>query len=162
MNIDGRLGRPAEILLVEDSLDDVALTKLAFREIDVAHHLHVVNDGQQAMAFLRREGDNAEAPRPDLILLDFNMPIKDGREVLKEVKRDSDLRRIPIIVLTMSDSSMDRLFAYSQHANAYLVKPLELDDWIEMLRGISLFWLKLVRYSPAVVDGESAQYEPTM
>jgi len=156
MNPDGRLGRPAEILLVEDNLDDVQLTKLAFEEIDVAHRLHVVHDGEQAMAFLRRAGDDAKAPRPDLILLDLNMPIKDGREVLKEIKQDPDLRRIPVIVLTTSDSAVDRLLAYSQHANAYLVKPLELDEWFEMLRGISLFWLDLVRHSPSVAGTTSA------
>ena len=155
MNADGRLGRPAEILLVEDNLDDAQLTRLAFDEIDVAHHLHVVHDGQQAMAFLRREGDYAEAPRPDLVLLDLNMPIMDGREVLKDIKQDPDLRRIPVIVLTMSDSAMDRLIAYSQHANAYLVKPLELDEWFETVRGISLFWLKLVRHSPSVAGTAS-------
>lgn len=149
MNADGCLRRPAEILLVEDNLDDVQLTKLAFDEVDIAHHLHVVHDGQQAMAFLRREGDYAEAPRPDLVLLDLNMPIKDGREVLKDIKQDSDLRRIPVVVLTMSDSAMDRLIAYSQHVNAYLVKPLELDEWFEMLRGTTLFWLKLVRHAPS-------------
>lgn len=155
MNTDGRLDRPAEILLVEDNLDDVQLTKLAFDEIEVAHHLHVVHDGQQAIAFLRREGKYATAPRPDLILLDLNMPIKDGREVLKDVKQDSELLRIPVIVLTTSDSAMDRSFAYSQHANAYLVKPLELDEWFEMLRGISLFWLKLIRHSPPVARSAS-------
>ena len=144
----GSLDRPAEILLVEDNLDDVNLTKLAFDEIDVAHHLHVVHDGQQAMAFLGREGDYAEVPRPDLILLDLNMPIKDGREVLKDVKQSPDLRRIPVIILTMSDSAVDRLFAYAQHANAFLVKPLELEEWFEMLRVTSVFWLKFVRHSP--------------
>ena len=144
----GSLGRPAEILLVEDNLDDVNLTKLAFDEIDIAHRLHVVHDGQQAMEFLRHEGGYAEAPHPDLILLDLNMPLKDGREVLKDIKQSPDLRRIPVIILTMSDSAVDRLFTYAQHANAYLVKPLELEEWFEMLRVTSLFWLKFVRHSP--------------
>ena len=148
MKTVGHLCRPAEILLVEDNLDDVELTKLALKEIDAEHHLHVVHDGQQAMAFLRREGDYADVPYPDLVLLDLYMPIKDGREVLKDIKQDPVLRRIPVIILTMSDSATDRLVAYSQHANAYLVKPLDLDDWFETLRAISLFWLKLVRYSP--------------
>jgi CheY-like chemotaxis protein len=146
----GSLGRPAEILLIEDNPHDVKLTELAFDEIDVDHRFHVACDGQQAMSFLRREGDFSEAVRPDLILLDLNMPIKDGRAVLEEVKQDADLRRIPLIVLTTSDSADDRMLAYNQHANAYLVKPMDIDEWNEMVGGISLFWLTLVRHPPTV------------
>lgn len=153
----GSLGRPANILLVEDNLNDVNLTKFAFEEVNVACQLHVVHDGQQAMAYLKREGEFTEATRPDLILLDLNMPLKDGREVLMEVKEDVDLRPIPVIILTTSDSATDRLITYKHHANAYLVKPMDIDEWIEMVRGIALFWLKLVHHSPAVPGSSSSQ-----
>ena len=148
----GSLGRSADILLVEDNPDDVNLNRLAFRQVDIAHQLHVARDGQEAMAFLNRQDDFSEAPRPDLILLDLNMPIKDGRAVLKEVKQDTKLQRIPVIVLTTSDSETDRLLAYRYNANAYLVKPMDIDELFELVKTLSLFWLKLVRHAPPVVD----------
>ena len=144
----GSLGHPAQILLVEDNPLDVKLTKLAFEKIDIAHVIHVARDGHAAMEFLRREGAQTDAERPDVILLDLNLPGKDGREVLKEVKQDPDLQHIPVIVLTTSDAEADRSLTYSQHANAYLTKPMELDQWDELVTGFANFWLKLVRYPP--------------
>ena len=136
----GSLGRSAQVLLVEDNPDDVNLTKLAFDTIDVAHDLHVTRDGYEAMAFLRREGGFADAPHPDLILLDLNMPGKDGRATLKEIKEDSNLRRIPVVVLTTSDAATDTLLAYNYHANAYLTKPTDLNEWDEMVQAFASFW----------------------
>lgn len=143
-------GRTAQILLVEDSPDDVNLTKLAFDAIDAAHDIHVTRDGSEAMAFLRREGAFRDAPYPDFVLLDLNMPGKDGRETLKEIKEDPSLKRIPVVVLTTSDAASDTLLAYNCHANAYLTKPTDLDDWDEMVSAIANFWIRLVRYPPSV------------
>lgn len=149
----GYLGRSAHILLIEDNPDDVSLTKLAFDEIDMAHDLHVTRDGYEAMAFLRREGAFPDAPYPDLILLDLNMPGKDGRTTLKEIKEDPNLKRIPVVVLTTSDAATDTLLAYSYHANAYLTKPTDLDEWDDMVQAFANFWLRLVRYPPPVPQG---------
>ncbi len=146
----GSLGRSAEILLVDDNPNDVRLTQIAFKNIEIAHEIHVARDGNEAMAFLQREGIFAGAPRPDLILLDLNMPEKDGREVLREIKRDSDLQSIPVIILTTSDAATDRLLTYSQHANAYLTKPIDLDEWNEVVQAFASFWLKVVRYPPSM------------
>ena len=137
-------GRPVEILLVEDSPGDVRLTKEALREGKVRNNLSVVTDGVEALAFLRREGRYAAAPRPDVILLDLNLPRKDGREVLAEVKADERLRRIPVVILTTSRDEQDVLESYDLHANCYLTKPVDLDQFIAVVRSIETFWLTVV------------------
>lgn len=141
---NGSNGRAVEILLVEDSPGDVRLTKEALREGKVRNNLHVVNDGVEALAFLRHEGQYAAVPRPDVILLDLNMPRKDGREVLAEVKQDDSLRRIPIVILTTSQDEHDVLRAYELHANCYITKPVDLDQFITVIQSIESFWLTIV------------------
>ncbi len=136
---------PIEILLVEDSPADVDLTREALEDAKVSNNLHVVADGVEALAFLRREGPYAEAPRPDLILLDLNLPKKDGREVLAEIKADPALRRIPVVVLTTSEAEQDIVRSYDLHANCYITKPVDLDAFIEVVRSIEGFWLAIVR-----------------
>jgi CheY-like chemotaxis protein len=136
---------PIEILLVEDSLADVRLTEEAFRDAKVLNHMSVVTDGDEAMQFLRREGPHAEAPRPDLILLDLNLPRKDGREVLREIKDDPNLRRIPVVVLTTSRAEEDVLRAYNLHANCYITKPVDFTQFISVVRSIEGFWLSVVK-----------------
>jgi two-component system, chemotaxis family, response regulator Rcp1 len=138
-------GRPVEILLVEDSPGDVKLTIEALRDAKVNNNLHVARDGEEAMAFLRREGDHADAPRPDLILLDLNLPRKDGREVLADVKSDPKLKRIPVVILTTSQSDDDVAQAYSLSANCYVTKPVDLDQFLRVVRAIDNFWLTLVK-----------------
>lgn len=140
--------RAIRILLVEDSPGDVLLTKEALREAKVATDLSVVGDGEAAMAFLRREGEHAEAPRPDLVLLDLNLPRKDGREVLEEVKNDPDLKRIPVIVLTTSSAEEDIVAAYDQHANSYIRKPVDLDKFLRVVRSIEDYWVGFVALPP--------------
>ena len=137
-----------EILLVEDNPGDVLLTQEAFREGRLAHRLSVVEDGEDAMHFLRQEGRHADAPRPDLILLDLNLPKKDGRELLAEVKGDPVLRHIPVIVLTTSDAEQDVWRAYKLHANCYLTKPVQMDDFLNKIRSVEDFWLTVVRLPP--------------
>ena len=137
-------GRPIEILLVEDSPGDVRLTKEALREGKIRNHLSVVTDGVAALAFLRREGRYANAPRPDVVLLDLNLPKKDGREVLTEIKADPRLRRIPVVVLTTSSNEEDILRAYDLHANCYITKPVDLDQFISVVQSIESFWLTIV------------------
>ncbi|HEY3964178.1 MAG TPA: response regulator [Planctomycetaceae bacterium] len=139
-----QLGRPIEILLVEDSPSDAALTIEALHEGHVLNNLNVVQDGEAAMEFLRREGKHGSAARPDLILLDLNLPKKDGREVLAEIKADASLRCIPVVVLTTSKDEADVLAAYGRFANCYLTKPVDLDEFIEMVRSIDSFWLNIV------------------
>jgi len=136
---------PFEILLVEDNPGDVFLTQEAFREGRLAHHLSVVEDGEEAMRFLRREGKHSNAPQPDLILLDLNLPKKDGRELLGEVKTDPELRQIPVIVLTTSKAEQDVARAYKLHANCYLTKPIQMDDFLKTIRSVEEFWLSVVR-----------------
>ena len=140
----GRRG-PADILLVEDDSGDVLLLKEAFKACRERHHFSVVEDGEQALAFLRRQGRYTDAPTPDLVLLDLNMPRKDGREVIGEIKQADDLRRIPVVVLTTSDSEVDVRTAYQLHANCYIVKPMGLEDYVEIAKRIENFWLDLVR-----------------
>ena len=130
------LGRPVETLLVEDNPGDILLTEEALKEGRVTNHLNVVRDGEEAMAFLRKEGSHANAPRPDLLLLDLNLPRKDGREVLSEVKATPDLKRIPVIVLTTSEADEDILKAYNLNANSYLAKPVDLDQFMALMQGI--------------------------
>ncbi|SRR5579884_3227867 len=140
--------RPIEILLVEDNPGDVRLTIEALRDGKIRNNLHVARDGVEAMAFLRREGPYANAPRPDLILLDLNLPRKDGREVLAEIKADARLRTIPVIVLTTSAAEQDVVQSYNLHANCYITKPVDLDQFITVIRSIEAFWLMIVTLPP--------------
>ena len=135
---------PIDVLLVEDSPGDVRLTREAFRETNGAVTLHVASDGVEAMAFLRREGENANAPRPDFILLDLNLPRMDGREVLVQIKEDPELRTIPTIILTTSEADADVLKSYELNANAYLKKPVTLEAFEALVRSINDFWLTKV------------------
>jgi chemotaxis family two-component system response regulator Rcp1 len=134
-----------EVLLVEDSPGDVRLTREAFKDAKVHINLHVAMDGTEAMAFLRREGQLANVPRPDLILLDLNLPKKDGREVLEEIKVNSLLKSIPVVILTTSASEEDILRSYQLHANCYITKPVSLDGFLEVVKSIDSFWLSLVK-----------------
>ena len=137
-------GRPIEILLVEDNPGDVRLTIEALKEAKVRNRLSVAPDGVEALAFLRREGTYAEAARPDLILLDLNLPRKDGREVLAEIKGDASLRAIPVVILTTSRADQDILRSYELHANCYITKPVDLDQFITVVKSIESFWLTIV------------------
>lgn len=136
--------RPIEILVVEDSPGDARLVMEAFKEGKVYNRLHVVTDGVQAMQFLRREGTYASMPRPDLILLDLNLPKKDGREVLAEIKADATLRRIPVVILTTSQAEEDILRTYDLHANSYITKPVDVDQFFRAIRLIEDYWLTVV------------------
>ena len=136
--------RSIEILLVEDNPGDARLTIEAMREAKMRNRMHVVEDGVEAMAFLRRQGSFGEAPRPDLILLDLNLPRKDGREVLAEVKADPDLKRIPVVILTTSRAEEDVLRAYDLHANCYVTKPVDLAQFMKIVSQIDEFWVKVV------------------
>jgi two-component system, chemotaxis family, response regulator Rcp1 len=136
---------PIEILLVEDSPSDVDLTREALEDTKVHNNLSIVGDGVEALAFLRREGRYADAPHPDLILLDLNLPKKDGREVLAEIKSDPELRRIPVVVLTTSEAEQDIVESYNLHANCYVKKPVDLDAFIQVVRSIDNFWLAIVK-----------------
>ena len=138
----------AHILLVEDSEDDIELTRLALEEAKFANHLDIARDGEEAMAFLRREPPFEDAVRPDLILLDLNMPRKDGREVLREIKTDTVLRRIPVVVLTTSGEDRDVQSAYDEHVNAYVRKPLGFDEMVNVARQLEGFWVGIVRLPP--------------
>ena len=145
----GNMLRTVEILLVEDNPGDVRLTQEALRESKLANRLSVSRDGVEAMAFLRREGEYTDAPRPDLILLDLNLPRKDGREVLQEVKEDGSLRRIPVAVLTMSDAEEDIVRTYNLHANCYIRKPLDIDQFAKVVRSVEDFWFAIVTLPPS-------------
>ena len=134
-----------QILLVEDDPGDVLITKEAFAENKVRNHLSVVSDGETAMSFLRREGDFAAAPRPDLILLDLNLPRKAGHEVLAEIKSDADLQRIPVVVLTTSDAEEDVLRSYDLHANAFVTKPVDFDRFLNVVKQIDEFFVTVVK-----------------
>ena len=136
---------PVEILLVEDNPGDVRLTQEALKESKVTNHLSVAEDGVEALAFLKREGKYADAPRPDLLLLDLNLPKKDGRELLEEIKVDDNLKRIPVVVLTTSKAEEDILRMYDQHANCYITKPIDFDQFIEVIKSIEDFWLTIVK-----------------
>jgi two-component system, chemotaxis family, response regulator Rcp1 len=137
--------RAVEILLVEDNAADVRLMREAFADAKIRNHLHVASDGDEALAFLRREGRHASSPRPDLVLLDLNMPRKNGREVLSEIRRDPVLKIIPVVVMTTSDAERDISAMYGLGANCYVIKPLDLDDFTRAVRGIEDFWLTIVR-----------------
>jgi CheY-like chemotaxis protein len=137
-----------EILLVEDNPGDVRLTKEALKEGKVYSNLHAVKDGVEAMEFLRREGRFRGVPRPDIILLDLNLPRKDGREVLQEIKSDHDLKRIPVVVLTTSKAEEDVLRTYNLHANCYVTKPVDLEKFMVVVKTIDSFWLTVVTLPP--------------
>jgi chemotaxis family two-component system response regulator Rcp1 len=136
---------PLHVLLVEDSPGDVRLTKEAFRDAEVAVNLHVVSDGVEAMDFLRREGLHPEAPRPDIILLDLNLPKMDGREVLARIKQDDGLKTIPTVILTTSEADSDILKSYQLHANCYLSKPGQLEAFEKLVKSTTDFWLTKVK-----------------
>ena len=137
--------RPLEILLVDDSAGDVRLTRESLAEAKVANHLAVVHDGEQALAYLRRQGAFARAPHPDLVLLDLNLPRKDGREVLAEIKADTVLRRLPVVVLTTSHDEADVLAACGLQANCFLVKPVDTNQFLAVVATIGDFWLSVVK-----------------
>jgi len=144
MNI-GTAIRPVEILLVEDSPSDADLTEEALSDGKVLNHLHWVEDGVEALAFLRRQGKYTKAPRPDLILLDLNLPKKDGREVLAQIKADPSLKRIPVVILSTSAAERDILKTYELNANCYVTKPIDLEQFISVVKLIEEFWLALVK-----------------
>jgi CheY-like chemotaxis protein len=139
---------PIEVLLVEDDPGDVLMTQEAFEEHKVRNNLAVVNDGSEAIAYMRREGQYADAPRPDLVLLDLNLPRRDGREVLAEIKNDPDLRQIPVVVLTTSQADEDILRSYQLHANAYVTKPVDFERFISVVRQIDEFFVTVVKLPP--------------
>lgn len=141
-------GRPVEILLVEDNPADVHLTVEALRDARVHNNLHVATDGEEALSFLRRRNGHRQAPRPDLVLLDLNLPRKSGREVLAEIKADPDLRRIPVIILSTSSSDDDVASAYDLAANCYVTKPVDLDQFITVVQTIENFWFTIVKLPP--------------
>ena len=145
MKLIGDAGMPIEVLLVEDSPGDVRLTQEAFREANRSIHLHVASDGVEAMAFLRQRGTNVHAPRPDLILLDLNLPKMDGREVLALIKEDESLKLIPTVILTTSVAEEDIVKSYQLHANCYLSKPVQLEAFESLVKSINDFWLTRVK-----------------
>ena len=143
--IIGGKGMTIELLLVEDSPGDVRLTQETFRDANMSVHLHVASDGVEAMAFLRREGRYVDAPRPHLILLDLNLPKMDGREVLAHIKKDDSLKTIPTVILTTSEAEADIVNSYELHANCYLNKPVQLDEFESLVKSINDFWLTKVK-----------------
>jgi len=134
-----------EILLVEDNEGDIGLVEEVFQEAKIRNNLHIAEDGEEAMLFLHKEGQFSDAPRPDIILLDLNLPKKDGREVLKEIKEDDKLKRIPVVVLTTSKAEEDILKSYDLHANSYITKPVNFDQFIKVIKSIEDFWLDVVK-----------------
>jgi len=145
---DHRDGDPVDILLVEDNPGDVRLTREAFAEAQITNDLHAVNDGEDALDFLHQRGEHADAPRPNLVLLDLNLPKVDGHDVLEEVKSDDDLRTIPVVVLTSSEAEEDVVKSYEQHTNAYLTKPIDPSEFVDVIRSFERFWLTLVELPP--------------
>ncbi|RMG97552.1 MAG: response regulator [Chloroflexi bacterium] len=141
--------RTIQILLVEDNPGDVRLTQETFREVKLPTHLHVVSDGVAALSFLHRQAPYQDAPRPDIILLDLNLPRKDGREVLAEIKQDPSLKRIPVLVLTTSKAEEDIIHSYNLHANCYISKPVDLNDFIHTIQTMNSFWLSIATLPPA-------------
>jgi CheY-like chemotaxis protein len=139
------LAKPVDILSVEDNEGDVGLIEEVFEEAKIRNSLHVAKDGVEAMLFLHGKEKFSDSPRPDLILLDLNLPKKDGREVLKEIKEDSDLKSIPVVILTTSGADKDILKSYNLHANAYVTKPLDFDQFIKVVKSIGNFWLEIVK-----------------
>ena len=143
MNADG--GKAIEILLVEDNPGDVRLAKEALKESKVRNKLHIVEDGVEAMKFLRREGEYRDAPSPDLIMLDLNLPRKSGREVLAEIKTAGNLKHIPVVILTVSKAEEDIMRCYNSHANCYIIKPLDFTQFMRVTKSIEDFWLTIVK-----------------
>ncbi|MCL4294133.1 MAG: response regulator [Anaerolineae bacterium] len=141
-------GKPVEILLVEDNPGDARLMIEALREGKVLNHLSIARDGVEALAFLRREGQHARAPRPDLIMLDLNLPKKDGREVLADIKADAMLKSIPVVILTTSQAEQDIVKSYNLHANCYINKPVDLEEFLTVLKSVEDFWLTIVKLPP--------------
>ena len=139
---------PIEILLVEDNPGDVDLARNALENSKIRNILHAVSNGEEAMAFLRCQGEYANASRPDLVLLDLNLPRKDGREVLAEIKSDDDLKRIPVVILTSSRDEEDILKSYNLHANCYITKPMDLNQFIKVVKSIEDFWFTIVKLPP--------------
>ena len=148
MSTIGREGKAISVLLIEDSPGDVRLTKEAFRDANPSIHLHVASDGVEAMAFLKREGKFANVSRPDLILLDLNLPKMDGREVLAQIKGDESLATIPTVILTTSEAEVDILTSYELRANSYLCKPVQLDAFENLVKSINDFWLTRAKLPP--------------
>ena len=146
--MDQQIGRPIEILLVEDNPGDVRLTIEALKEGKVYNNLSVVPDGTEAMEYLRKQGRHAESIRPDLVLLDLNLPKKDGREVLIDIKTDEELKSIPVIILTSSQAEEDVLKAYNNYANCYVTKPVDVDQLFKIVKAIENFWLAIVKLPP--------------
>lgn len=144
MNLDSS-GRSANFLLVEDNPGDVRLTQEALKSHKVQNNLHVVNDGEEAMAFLRKQGRYQDAPRPDIILLDLNLPRKDGREVLAEIKSDMSLKTIPVVIISSSEAEQDIIKSYDLNANCYVTKPVNFDQFIKVVQSINDFWLTIVK-----------------
>jgi two-component system, chemotaxis family, response regulator Rcp1 len=140
-----RDGRLIEILLVEDNPGDVRLTREALRDSKVRNNMYVARDGEEAMSFLRKQGEHEQATRPDLVLLDLNLPRKSGLEVLAEVKADETLRRIPVVILTSSGAEQDILKSYDFHANAYVTKPVDLDQFVNVVKSVEDFWVEIVK-----------------
>ena len=145
---DEKCFRPIEILLVEDNPGDIRLTTEALKEQKMYNSLNVVTDGVEAMAYLRKEGKYSGAKRPDLVLLDLNLPKKDGREVLKDIKTDDNLKSIPVVVLTVSKSEEDILKSYNLHANCYITKPVDLTQFLKVAKSIQEFWFTMVKLPP--------------
>ncbi len=139
------IGKPVEILIVEDNEGDVGLIEEVFEEAKIRNNLHVAEDGEEAILFLHGKGKFSGSPRPDIIILDLNLPNKDGREVLREIKEDNTLKKIPVIVLTTSNAEKDILKSYDLHANAYVTKPLDFNQFIKVVESIGNFWLEIVR-----------------
>lgn len=144
----GPVGEPVNVLLVEDNPADVRLTKEALKQEKVLVNLSVVEDGEEAMAFLRQKGKYFNAQRPDLILLDLNLPRKDGREVLAEIKADEDLKRIPVLVVTISEAEQDILRAYNNYANCYITKPVNFGQFVKIVNSVESFWFTVVKLPP--------------
>ena len=142
-------GKSVDILLVEDNPGDARLAQEGMKESKMLNKMHVVKDGVEAMAFLRHEGPYSDAPQPDLILLDLNLPKKDGREVLAEIKSDEDLKRIPVVILTTSRAEEDILKTYDHHANCYITKPIDFDQFMNVVNSIDTFWLNIVILPPS-------------
>ena len=143
------MSKNIEILLVEDNPGDVRLVREAFSEVAAPYNISVVEDGIEAMRYLNREDQYSEVPRPDLIILDLNLPKKDGREVLREIKSDEELKRIPVVVLTTSSAEEDILRSYNLHANCYITKPVDLEQFFKLVHSIENFWLTVVKLPPS-------------
>ena len=159
--MNGNVLKPIEILLVEDNIGDIRLTEEALKESNLIVNLHVARDGMEAMEFLLGEGGHDNAPTPDLILLDLNLPRTDGREVLQEIKNDADLKRIPVVVLTTSEAESDIITTYGFHANCYINKPVDMDQFIKIVQMLEEFWFTIVKLPPGGINSCAAQTSPS-